>query len=337
MAHRKSKKSATVPPEKPWKEFEQLVARIERTLDGTGAVITHNDFVPEVVSGELRQVDASIRVKVGSSVILITVERRRRSGVEDAMWIDSLIGKMGLIGASRTIAVSRKGFSKKAIHNARLGRIDLRVISEISAEDILSWCQLDGLIYVQTHYGHAEVALFSGGKAVERKRIDPELLRAVKKEGRKAPLLRKGADCINCNDIINSWQKEFAGTEKELGHGIFPGDPPARKLIEFPIESNTYFLRTKEGMVPVESIRLAIDIGRSMVAIPATRRFRYSDAENSIVEGIEFDTKTPVGIVTLYRIGTAGMKLSIDPANQGQAAEEACRKKAGSVAKGKSA
>ncbi len=93
-------------------EFEKLVARIERTLDSTGAVITHDDHVPEIISGELRQVDVSIKAKIGSSINLITVECRRRSGAEDTTWIEQLIGKMGLIGASRTRGLKEGLFQK---------------------------------------------------------------------------------------------------------------------------------------------------------------------------------------------------------------------------------
>jgi hypothetical protein len=63
-----------------WREFEKLIARIEQAMAPSGAEIKSPDRIPDRVTGELREVDASIRYKVGTCPILITVECRDRSG-----------------------------------------------------------------------------------------------------------------------------------------------------------------------------------------------------------------------------------------------------------------
>jgi hypothetical protein len=97
-----------------WKEFEQLVARIERLLVPKGAVVKSPDHIPDLITGSLREVDASIRMKVGSSDLLMTIECRRRKGTEDDTWIEQLATKREKIGAAKTIAVSSTGFSKSS-------------------------------------------------------------------------------------------------------------------------------------------------------------------------------------------------------------------------------
>lgn len=122
-----------------WREFERLVARIERDLAPQGAVVRSPDRVPDLVTGSLREVDASIRFKVGSSSILITIECRRRGAVQDDTWIEQLASKKEKVGAAKTIAVSSSGFSEPAKITAKLKGIDLRNLREITDEEILAW------------------------------------------------------------------------------------------------------------------------------------------------------------------------------------------------------
>jgi hypothetical protein len=67
------------------REFELLVTRIEGALAPTGAVIKSPDYVRDNVTGEQREVDASIRYRVGSVELLVTVECRDRSRTEDVI------------------------------------------------------------------------------------------------------------------------------------------------------------------------------------------------------------------------------------------------------------
>lgn len=89
-----------------WKQFERLVARIEAALVPKGAVVRSPDRIPDLHTGSMREVDGSIRFKVGSASILITLESRRRAAVQDVTWIEQLATKRENIGADKTIAVS---------------------------------------------------------------------------------------------------------------------------------------------------------------------------------------------------------------------------------------
>ena len=57
-----------------WREFEKLIARIEQAMAPLDAAVRSPDRIPDKVTGELREVDASIRYKVGTCPILITIE-----------------------------------------------------------------------------------------------------------------------------------------------------------------------------------------------------------------------------------------------------------------------
>ncbi|ADE12771.1 hypothetical protein [Sideroxydans lithotrophicus] len=120
------------------REFELLTSRIEGALAPTGARIKSPDRIKDKITGQLREVDVSIRYTVGSVELLITIECRDRSRIQDVTWIEQIATKRAHIGADRTIAVSSTGFTDAAIRAANAHGISIRLISEITDEDLRS-------------------------------------------------------------------------------------------------------------------------------------------------------------------------------------------------------
>jgi hypothetical protein len=133
---------------KEWREFEKLVARIESAASPRGAIVTSPDRVRDLTTGQMREVDASIRHKLGTAEVLITVECRKRNRKGDDTWIEQLATKRTKIGAAKTIAVSATGFTSSAIKSAKLLGIELRTLSEVSVADIESWFLPGGAVHV---------------------------------------------------------------------------------------------------------------------------------------------------------------------------------------------
>ena len=132
-----STKAKTPAPQ--WREFEMLVARIEQVLAGDTIKVKSPDRIRCRTTGRLREVDASIRTKVGSSEVLVTVECRKRRATQNVTWIEQLATKKEAIGASRTIAVAFKSFSEEAMVIAESHGIDLRVLSDITDAEMQAW------------------------------------------------------------------------------------------------------------------------------------------------------------------------------------------------------
>jgi len=124
------------------------VARIERAASPRGAVVTSPDRIRDLTTGQMREVDASIRHKVGTAEVLITVECRKRDRKGDDTWIEQLATKRSKIGAAKTIAVSSAGFTSSATKSAKHFGIELRTLSEVSAADIESWFLPGGAVHV---------------------------------------------------------------------------------------------------------------------------------------------------------------------------------------------
>lgn len=135
---------------KEWRRFEQLVRRIEELACPRGAIVKSPDHVQDLITGHMREVDASIRYAVGTADVLITVECRKRSRRADDTWIEQLATKRSKIGAAKTIAVSSSGFSQAAIETAKRHGIEVRTLTEVSDADIEGWFTGGPLIVIQT-------------------------------------------------------------------------------------------------------------------------------------------------------------------------------------------
>lgn len=131
-----------------WRAFELLVATIEEKAAPRNATVTSPDSIRDLVTGNMREVDASIRFKAGTADILVTVECRKRGRKADDTWIEQLATKRQKIGAAKTIAVSSTGFTKSAVKSAQYHGIELRTLSEIKPTDIDDWFLPHGVVHI---------------------------------------------------------------------------------------------------------------------------------------------------------------------------------------------
>lgn len=131
-----------------WKEFEELVAGIEEAASPRGAVVTRNDHLTDIITGEMRQVDATIRFRAGSTHILILIECRDRDRTEDVRWIEEMVMKLRGLAASKIILVSSTGFTQPARTKAKHYGVELRELAAINADEIQDWFLPHGVVHL---------------------------------------------------------------------------------------------------------------------------------------------------------------------------------------------
>jgi hypothetical protein len=123
--------------------FEKLVKTYEELLAPYDVKVEHNVQAPSVFTGNSRQIDITIRGKIGSVNVLIVIECRDRKKPQDITWIEQLMGKRINIGADKVIAVSSSGFTEEAIKHAKLSNIELRTINEIKNPKVVEGWMAD--------------------------------------------------------------------------------------------------------------------------------------------------------------------------------------------------
>ena len=207
------------------REFEQLVARIEGVLAPTGAIVTSPARIPDVITGALREVDASIRVQVGSVSLLITVECRDRVSVQDVMWIEQLVTKQKHVGAAHTVAVSSKGFTQPAVAAARAHGISVRTVSEVSDATILAWVDTLEVEEVDSHLTLDQLSLVYNGKHADVTMSDASQ-ELYNRQGWDAPIFL---------DRTSGLTKSLAGLiECALGKRLIDASPDAAVQMTIP-------------------------------------------------------------------------------------------------------
>lgn len=88
--------------------LEQLVAELERVLGPTDVTIQSPEFIIGRNSGKRREVDVSLRTKIGSSAMFVMIECRDRQGRQDVTWIEQVAMKQEDVGANGRGRVPRR-------------------------------------------------------------------------------------------------------------------------------------------------------------------------------------------------------------------------------------
>lgn len=109
---------------KKWKMFEELVYEIQRKLSNT-AEVKHNDYIIGKKSNTERQIDVSIRQKIGQYEILIIIDCKDYSRPVDLNGVESFIGLVEDVQANKGALVSSSGFTINAKSRAEKAGIDL--------------------------------------------------------------------------------------------------------------------------------------------------------------------------------------------------------------------
>jgi len=109
---------------KKWQRFENLVAQIQRTLTPQSKV-TQNDRIQGRQTKGLRQIDISIRHKVGQYEILIVMDCKDYKRPIDVKCVEEFMGLVDDVGANKGALVSASGFTNTAKTRAKDAGIDL--------------------------------------------------------------------------------------------------------------------------------------------------------------------------------------------------------------------
>lgn len=131
--------------ERKGRTLERLVELLERVLGGLELKVTSPDWIPDRDTGEPREVDVSVRGRLGGSDILVILEARDRQSKQDVTWIEQLAEKAKSVGADKVVAVSSSGFFEPAIKKASARGILLRSIDDLTRDNIAGWFNAPGI------------------------------------------------------------------------------------------------------------------------------------------------------------------------------------------------
>lgn len=264
------------------RKFEIWIARIERAIAPTGAIVTTPDRIKDK-DGQHREVDASIRHKVGSVEVLITIECRKRTAVQDSTWIEQLATKKINIGASETIAVSASRFAKKALKTAARFDIQIRNLTEKSADDFSNWLKAREVTVVRKFYEVAGVEIEYHDQSLselssanwaefKEKREDAEIFTSPHVPTRK----------FSVAHFLIEWVKR---------HGTyFPEQIPADgttiyRTLHQPFDPTVMYIDTQNGLKDVKMIHIKLGFSQEKAqSVPFSCHTDYTSPAGSLVQ-----------------------------------------------------
>jgi hypothetical protein len=286
-----------------WRQFEKLIARIEHAMAPSRAVVTSPDRIPDKVTGELREVDASIRYKIGTCPVLITIECRDRTSVEDVRWIEQLAEKQRSIGAAITVAVSSLGFTDPAIKKAIALGIQVRTLTDASADDFIHWLKFQNVELDISKWALAALAL-ELYDAPDDAELVPALQQSFRQQGPLAPIFVRNSDGrrFSIESILIEWNKTN-GT-------FFPDDLPSdgtniRRNLHQRLDRGCLHVETTKGNCDIRIIHIGLSLSRSKAKVPVAQFSEYADSSSVLVQTAEWNLQHNIKL-SLHRDLTSG-------------------------------
>jgi len=305
---------------KKWREFEKLVSRVEKLLSPQGAIVKSPDRIKDKVTGQVREVDASIRYVVGSVNILITIECRDRKAIPDDTWIEQLANKKQKIGASHTIAVSSSSFTEPAIKSAQLYGIELRVIRNITDRDILSWL---GRMRIVNEIGKVgfegiRVEVYDDSDDAQ---LATDVLEAIEKDKLQAMIFYSEGDDkkVSIANLLGFFVKVYTasreggrktntsekkvlkpgdtfGVELQPGYMSLFDDVPVnandlgrKKTFAFNLLYGGLLVQTARGPRYVKRVEFELVLAKEIKEVPISRKIQYATIEEPVSNIVESD------------------------------------------------
>ena len=229
---------------------------IEGCLVPEGARVKSPDHVLDKTTGRTREVDVSIRMRVGSVPVLILVECRDRKRPEGPEWIEQIAQKAANLRAAKLVAASTSGFTRGALEMARTLGIETRRIQEITADDVSDWCRVGEVVIFHAksalHHTSLELPFTAEGQ------FDDEDVRIAKSWSyedrnfiRKIDGTRLGLNGIH-QAVMN---------DPKAWRGIKPDAPKKTRqvIVDYPTVSDRYQFPARRGPLDIVRIRLHVD------------------------------------------------------------------------------
>lgn len=278
-----------------WRQFELLVSRIEASLAPSGAAVLSPDRIPDLVTGQLREVDASIRMQVGTTPILITVECRDRSTVQDDTWIEQLAKKKEKIGASATIAVSSRGFTGPAKISASHYGIQLRTLTETSGTDSTDWA--DGVIvrveFREWRFTRITLLLKDAPVATSLALLDAK----IQKHGHETAIAFRASDKKPL--ILGEIGGHF------VQHGMYPPLPGIRPFGTVAPNDGEYMVPTDQGDYRLANVELEVEVTTIIEPTPLRTLFDYIDLAGPLYRVAEYQFSSPIASLNVGVVSAA--------------------------------
>jgi len=169
--------------EPQWRRFEKLVARVQRELSPQ-AQVTHNERIRGRKTGELRQVDVTIRTNAGQFPLLVAMDCKDLGRPATVTHVEAFAGLLDDIGANKGALVASNGFSAAAKRRAMEAGIDLYRLVDAEDHDWRAYVTMPILLHDLIPVGFQATLQFRGEPPPGHQFEDPQAIELLDANGR---------------------------------------------------------------------------------------------------------------------------------------------------------
>lgn len=271
------------------RETELILKEIESLSLGDQAQIKSPDLIRDIVTGNKREVDISIKHKMGTHEFLTVIECRNRKGNEDVTWIEQIATKTKNLRANKVIAVSTAGFSNPAKKLAEHENIILRTLKDFTAVETIDWAEF---IFKEEKWNllHMDVnpKLYNPYKKRSKKIIKFENPKFNLNENIiKTPT----GEYINFNNIIKSINKS-----NHLFEGVKDNEPPIQKNTNVNFDPKMKHLIKIDGIdYYIDNLYIKCEYWIDAKKIPPKKLLKYKEKEENLLDRLYYEFITSEG------------------------------------------
>jgi len=281
---------------KPSREFEKLVAQVEGALVGQHAKVTSPDRIQDkdVATRHLREIDVSIRMKVGSAPTLVIIECRNRGRKQDVEWVEQVKAKRDSVGADKAIMVPSCGLTPLAQQKAAAYGIIVSRFNRITIDDIKSWFQAPGVTVenTQTAIRRADIS-FREALTESEEKLFP--YKASTQD--KVFVSRTTRHSQSVEGILDlALAKPNEEVQKFLSTVAVGGAPRTLDLnVVFSMANDPFEFILAGCPREVSGMRIVVDVSKSNSQVQPFQVFSYGQEGKPALDVLNFRVPSPAG------------------------------------------
>jgi len=287
LSELKDSQSKKIINSKPTSEIAILVSVLEKILSRDEVKIKSPDYINDKITGELRKIDISINKMVGSVPVLIIIECKDDSILDDTLWIEQIAQKRDAIKASKAVAVFNGYLGEAAMEKASHLNIETRLLSEITPDNVSEWFQSKYINQLIHHVNFLKVSF-------KTEKDKQEQLGSFM----KSDYFKKN---LNENIFLNTsdnkkysfnhiWKGICLERIEEIYKDVNQSGNKVRKTIatSFSNPKSRYQIITENGHIDIIEIIITCDLWIEEKHLPFTLT-QYSSNNDQLVDSIGFE------------------------------------------------
>lgn len=274
------------------RKFEKIVRDLEELLGDSNLEVKSPDKLFDYASEIYREVDISIKGKLGTHPILIVIECRDWGKPQNVTWIEQLKTKRDGIRANKMIAVSTSRFSLNAETLAGKYGIGIRNVNDLDAKELSGWIANTEVVYILDHFDVQAVNYLVTdssklGDVDSKANLTSLGERGTSKSTDKMFIVKHTGQRLSINDIVRNIKFQDNTT-------LFDKVKPNRESIEvdlalsFRDSSNILLVELNTKIYRILEMNIRVKLWKTERSIPIASIMQYTSPNEILAERADF-------------------------------------------------